>query len=174
MRATTSGSKSEFRGKWPSGIAPTETSCGSVFDYSVDIILDWMTDSEWTAAGHGDFGGHVHSYVADEQYCDYYQFTKYDPDGPPPNGGPKGNIACGLHGSRMHVKTSRYLGYSSDTTRRNFLIHELGHSYGFIDYCGDDNRVTNNTGAAGCSLPAGWGSVDRQEMRDHIYPSGSY
>lgn len=164
MQSTTSGSRSEFRGAWPSGIAPYQTTCGSTFDLSTDIILDFMNDSEWYAAGHGDgYGGHVHSYPADPvAYCDYYGFRKI-------------NNKCGLHGTRVHIRSTRYDTYGGgDTTRRNFLIHELSHAYGFIDTCSGDNRINNNTGATGCSLPTGWVAVDRQEMRDHIYPNWMY
>lgn len=160
IRDTTSGSRPEFRGAWPSGISMYRiTTCDGFVDNSVDILLDYMTDAEWDAQHGSVFGGHVHSSLAPASWCDFYGNTKI-------------NNKCGYHPSRIHIRTSRYLSYSA-TTKRNFLIHETSHSLGFKDSCSID-AITNNTGGSGCSLPDGWIALDRQEMRDHIYPAWRY
>lgn len=159
IRNTTSGSRSEFRGAWPSGISIYRAACSGTVQNSTDIVLDYMTDAEWDAQHSSVFGGHVHSSLASASWCDYYGHTKI-------------NNKCGIHPSRIHIRTSRFLGYS-DTTKRNFLIHETSHSFGFKDYCSVD-AITNNTGSSTCTLPAGWISLDRKEIRDHIYPAWRY
>lgn len=160
MRNTTSGSRAEFRGAWPNGIAPNRKACSGSVENSTDIVLDYMTPTEWNNSGHGAYGGHEHSSIASVAWCDVY-------------GHPKTNSRCGIHPSRIHLNTDRILGYSSDTVRRNHLIHEISHSFGFLDSCSVD-AITNNTGASGCTLPAGFIALDRQELRDHIYPGWRY
>jgi len=157
IQNTTDGSASEFRGAWPSGLDLSQARCDGQVTRSIDIVLDYMSESEWFAAGHGNYGGHVHSSIATEAYCSYWGLSH----------------PCGLHPSRIHIRRVRFNNYSGgDTTRRNFLIHESGHSLGFTDYCGVD--AVSNYGATNCSLPSGWVSIDRQEMRDHIYPNWRY
>lgn len=142
------------------GLNITRAACdGNVLD-STDIVLDYMEPNEWTAAGHGDFGGHEHSIPAPSAWCDFWGF-------------PKVNGRCGIHPSIIHINRARFDGYGSDTTRVNFLVHETSHSFGFFDYCGVD-AITNNLGTPACTLPSGYAPLDRQELRDHIYPNYIY
>lgn len=160
IRSTTQGGRSEFRGAWPNGIGISRVACSGTVENDTDIVLDYMNPTEWSNAGHGAYGGHEHSSVAPQAWCDYFGF-------------PKVGGRCGIHPSRIHLNTSRILGYSSDTTRRNHLIHETAHSFGFLDSCSVD-AISNNTGSSSCTLPAGWIGLDRQELRDHIYPGWRY
>lgn len=150
---------SEFRGMASYGIYLNRIRCDGNIDVNTDIALDYLTDSEWFAWHSGDFGGHVHSFVAGSDWCDYWGQTKI-------------NGRCGIHPSQIHIKTSRFLNYST-TTKINFFVHETSHSLGFQDYCGVD-AITNNTNTSSCTLPSGYAPLDRQEMRDHIYPAWRY
>ncbi|MCA1832889.1 MAG: hypothetical protein LC750_09240 [Actinobacteria bacterium] len=161
VKATTEGSQPEFRGAWPSGlILHRGSDCiGRVGD-GVHITLDYMTDSEWTQSGpgHGKNGGHVHSFLAAPEWCDVHGYTKI-------------NGRCGLEFSRVHLKESKFdTVYPNDTVRRNVLIHETGHAFGFKDDC--STKAITNDGS--CGLPQGWTSIDRREMRDHIYTNFPY
>lgn len=155
-------SQPEFEGAWPNGINPYRVvQCtGTVYE-TIDIVLDYMTDQEWDASGHAGSkaGGEVHSTDAPAEWCDFYQHKKI-------------NNKCGLHPSRVHIKKSKFDGYSTNAKRHNFLLHETGHSFGFKDDCSVD--ALSNWGYTNCALPEGWIALDREEMKDHIYPRWKY
>ena len=139
----------EFRGAWPRGISFVAGGCGSRTDQDTDIILDYMTSSEWYGAGHGSYGGHHHYSLGSSSWCAIWR-------APHP---------CGYHISRLHINEPRYNGYSS-AYRINFLLHETAHSMGFWDYCGHSS-VANN--GQSCSVSGAWLSGDRKVLRDTVY-----
>lgn len=169
IKATTEGSQPEFGGAWPNGIQISRsTNCQGFVGDDIDILLDYMDPEEYEAAGHTDSGAEVHPTLAPSQYCDSRGYTKLNSAGnPDPNG------KCGQHFSLIHVNEVRFDNYPSALTRRNLLIHETGHSFGFIDDCKVD-AITNNGRGKNCGLPEGWTSIDRREMKNKIYPAFPY
>ena len=144
------GGTSEFRGAWPQGIDLAAIACTSTADVYTDIMLDYMTSSQWTAAGHGSYGGHHHYSMASSDWCAAMGGASYP---------------CGYHISRLHINEPRFDGYSS-TYKIYFLMHETGHSMGFNDYCGHSS-IGNN--GASCSLTGSWLSGDKRVLRDVVY-----
>ena len=149
FRSQLAGSSTEFRGAWPGGISLYAAKCTSVVDASTDIMLDYMTPSEWSAAGHGNYGGHHHYTLAPSSWCASFSVA----------------YPCGYHISRIHINESKFNLYST-TYRTYFLLHETGHSMGFLDYCGHTS-VANN--GLYCAMTTGWKSIDRKMLRDVIY-----
>jgi hypothetical protein len=139
----------EFRGAWPQGINFATVRCTSTVDAWTDILLDYMTSSQWTAAGHGSYGGHHHYSLGDSNWCSTMG-ARYP---------------CGYHISRLHINEPRFDGYSS-TYKIYFLMHETGHSMGFYDYCGHSSIANNGMY---CSLTGAWLSGDKKVMRDVVY-----
>ncbi len=144
------GGSSEFRGAWPSGISLVAAKCTSTVDSFADIMLDYMTSSQWTAAGHGSYGGHHHYSMADSNWCAVMGGAPYP---------------CGYHISRLHINEPRFDGYSS-SYKIYFLMHETGHSMGFYDYCGHSSIANNGMY---CSLTGAWLSGDKKVLRDVVY-----
>jgi hypothetical protein len=140
----------EFRGAWPRGITFAPMACTSTVDVYTDIMLDYMTSSEWTNSGHGSYGGHHHYTLGDSNWCQAM-------DGHP--------SPCGYHISRLHLNEPRVDGYSS-TYKIYFMMHETGHSMGFYDYCG---HVSIGNNGALCGLSGAWMSGDKKVLRDVVY-----
>jgi len=149
VKAQLSGSSSEFRGAWPGGISFYAARCTSSVDNSTDIMLDYMTATEWSAAGHGNYGGHHHYSLASSSWCASFYVT----------------YPCGYHISRIHINEPRFDAYSS-SYKVSFLLHETAHSMGFSDYCGHVS-VANN--GMYCPLTGSWKSVDKTMLRDWVY-----
>ena len=150
INAQLAGGRTEFRGAWPSGIEFATVRCTSTVDVYTDIMLDYMTSSQWTAAGHGNYGGHHHYSMGDSNWCSAMGGARYP---------------CGYHISRLHINEPRFDGYSS-TYKIYFLMHETGHSMGFYDYCGHSSIANNG---ALCSLTGAWASGDKKVLRDVVY-----
>lgn len=144
------GGTTEFRGAWPQGIDLATVDCTSTVDVYTDIMLDYMTSSQWTAAGHGNYGGHHHYSMGDSSWCSIMGGAPYP---------------CGYHISRLHINEPKFDGYSS-TYKIYFLMHETGHSMGFYDYCGHSSIANNG---ALCSLTGAWASGDKKVLRDVVY-----
>lgn len=144
------GGTAEFRGAWPSGITLATVACTATVDVYTDIMLDYMTSSQWTATGHGNYGGHHHYSLGDSNWCAAMGGARYP---------------CGYHISRLHINEPKYDGYSS-TYKIYFLMHETGHSMGFYDYCGHYSIANNG---ASCSLKGAWYSGDKKVLRDVVY-----
>lgn len=149
VRAGLGGGSTEFRGAWRGGIAFYAYACTSTVSTYTDIMLDYMSATQWSDAGHGSYGGHHHYSVASSSWCAIWSV-------PHP---------CGYHISRVHINEPRFETYSSGY-KANFLVHETGHSMGFYDYCGHTS-VANN--GMYCSMTTGWLSVDRRVLRDYVY-----
>jgi hypothetical protein len=144
------GGAPEFRGGWPGGIDFIRAACTSSVDIYTDIMLDYMTSSQWSSySDHGNFGGHHHWTVADSTWCQTMS-ARYP---------------CGYHISRIHINEPRFDGYSS-TSKIWFLMHETGHSMGFHDYCGDLS-IGNN--GLYCPLRGRYYSNDKKALRDVVY-----
>ena len=143
------GGAAEFRGFWPTGIDFVRAACTSTAGAFTDVMLDYMTSSQWTAAGHGAYGGHHHHTLGDSSWCQMMG-ARYP---------------CGYHISRLHINEPRFDGYTT-AYKVGFLLHETGHSMGFYDYCGHTS-VANN--GMYCSLAGNWYSVDRKMLRDVVY-----
>ena len=140
----------EFKGAWPGGISFYAYACTSTVANNTDIMLDYMTASQWASSGsHGDFGGHHHYSLATSSWCAIWSV-------PHP---------CGYHISRIHINEPRFETYSSGY-KVNFLLHETGHSMGFYDYCGHTSIANNGMY---CAMTTGWQSVDRKVLRDVVY-----
>lgn len=140
---------SDFRGAWPRGITFVGAACTGSVDNYTDIMLDYMTATQWSAAGHGSYGGHHHYTLGDANWCEAMGAA----------------FRCGYHISRIHINEPRVDGYAA-AYRVQFLIHETGHSMGFYDYCGHTS-VANN--GMSCVLRGQWYSVDRRTLRDVVY-----
>lgn len=143
------GSTAEFRGAWSGGIGFRAQNCSGGVDANTDIRLDYMSSSEWTNAGHGNYGGHQHYSMGDSNWCAMWGAA----------------YPCGYHISRIHINEPRFDGYSS-TYKVWFLTHETSHSMGFLDYCGHTS-VANN--GLSCTLRGVWYPVDKRMLRDVIY-----
>lgn len=149
IKAQLAGGASEFRGAWPYGIEFIKAACTSTVDDFDDVMLDYMTATQWTAAGHGAYGGHHHSSLADSAWCQTFGAT----------------YPCGYHISRLHLNEPRIDGYTS-TYKVSFMMHETAHSMGFLDYCGHTS-IANNDQL--CPIHPDWYSVDKKMLRDVIY-----
>ena len=150
VRTGLAAGSSEFKGAWPGGISFDAYACTSTVANNTDIMLDYMTGSQWAAvAGHGNFGGHHHYSIATNSWCAIWSV-------PHP---------CGYHISRIHINEPRFETYSSGY-KVNFLLHETGHSMGFYDYCGHTSIANNGMY---CAMTTGWQSVDRKVLRDVVY-----
>lgn len=143
------GGSTEFKGAWPGGITFYAYACTSTVSNGTDIMLDYMTASQWAAAGHGNYGGHHHATIAPSSWCAIW-YVPYP---------------CGYHISRVHINEPKFDAYST-TYKANFLVHETGHSMGFYDYCGHTS-VANN--GLYCAMTTGYVSVDRKMLRDVVY-----
>lgn len=150
VRSGLAAGSPEFKGAWPGGISFYAYSCSSTVTNNTDIMLDYMTGSQWASvAGHGNFGGHHHYSIATSSWCAIWSV-------PHP---------CGYHISRIHINEPRFETYSSGY-KVNFLLHETGHSMGFYDYCGHTSIANNGMY---CAMTAGWQSVDRKVLRGVVY-----
>jgi hypothetical protein len=149
IKSQLAGGQSQFRGAWPRGIYFYAGGCTATVDQNDDIMLDYMTSSEWLNSGHGSYGGHHHYSMGSSSWCAIW--------GVP--------YPCGYHISRIHINEGRYAGYSS-SYRVNFLLHETGHSMGFNDYC-TEKSITNN--GASCLFSGGWQAGDKKVLRDTVY-----
>jgi hypothetical protein len=143
------GGQAEFRGAWPKGITFVAGGCRSTVDKYADIMLDYMTTSEWYNSGHGSYGGHHHASLGDSSWCAIWG-ARYP---------------CGYHISRIHINEPRVAGYSS-SYMVNFLMHETSHSMGFFDYCGHPS-ISNNGQL--CSITGVWASGDKKVLRNVVY-----
>lgn len=150
INAQLAGGRPEFRGAWPSGIELVGAKCTATADGFTDIMLDYMTSSQWTSSGHGSYGGHHHYSMGDSYWCSVMGGARYP---------------CGYHISRLHINEPRFNNYTS-TYKIYFLMHETAHSMGFYDYCGHSS-VSNN--GALCSLKGAWYSGDKKVLRDVVY-----
>lgn len=150
IRSQLAAGTAEFRGAWPQGIDLATVDCTSTVDVYTDVMLDYMTSSQWSAAGHGSYGGHHHYSMGDSNWCSVMGGARYP---------------CGYHISRLHINEPRFDGYSS-TYKIYFLMHETGHSMGFYDYCGHSSIANNG---ALCSLKGAWYSGDKKVLRDVVY-----
>jgi hypothetical protein len=150
IHAQLAGGTPEFRGAWPYGIELAGVKCTATVDAFADIMLDYMTSTQWTSSGHGSYGGHHHYSMGDSNWCSAMGGARYP---------------CGYHVSRLHINEPRFDGYTS-TYKIYFLMHETGHSMGFYDYCGHSS-VANN--GALCSLKGAWYSGDKKVLRDVVY-----
>lgn len=149
IRSQLAGGAAEFRGAWSGGITFSAYSCSGTVNNFVDILLDYMSSSQWTSAGHGSYGGHHHYSLGSSAWCGVW--------GVP--------YPCGYHISRLHINEPRFDGYSS-SYKVSFLLHETGHSMGFYDYCGHTSAANNG---ASCALRGAWFSVDKKMLRDVVY-----
>ena len=149
VKAGLKGGSYEFRGAWPGGIQFHPYACSSTVTNYTYIMLDYMTASQWTGAGHGSYGGHHHYTFAPSSWCAMWGV-------PHP---------CGYHISRVHINEPRFETYSTNY-KINFLLHETGHSMGFNDYCAHPSIANNG---ASCTMTTGYLSVDRKMIRDVIY-----
>ena len=143
------GGSVEFKGAWPGGITFRAKACTATVDSYTDIMLDYMTATQWVNAGHGDYGGHHHYSLGSSSWCAIW-YVAYP---------------CGYHISRIHINEPRFDGYSSGY-KVNFLLHETGHSMGFLDYCGHTSIANNGLS---CAMTTGWLPVDRKMVRDVVY-----
>jgi hypothetical protein len=149
LRSQLSGGAAEFRGAWPGGIEFLKAACTSTADQFTDVMLDYMTASQWTAAGHGSYGGHHHVSLGDSSWCQVMGAS----------------YPCGYHISRLHINEPRFDNYAS-SYKVLFLTHETAHSMGFFDYCGHTSVANNDLY---CPFHATWHSVDKQMLRNVIY-----
>lgn len=149
VKSGLAGGSTEFKGAWPASITFYAYACTSTVSNGTDIMLDYMTASQWSAAGHGNYGGHHHYTLGSSGWCAIW-YVPYP---------------CGYHISRIHINEPRFETYSS-AYKINFLLHETGHSMGFFDYCGHTSIANNGMY---CGMTTGYVSVDRKMIRDVVY-----
>jgi hypothetical protein len=149
LRGQLAGGAPEFRGAWPRGIEFVKSTCTSTVDQWADVMLDYMTATQWTNAGHGSYGGHHHVTMADSAWCASFG-ARYP---------------CGYHVSRFHINEPRFDGYSA-TYKTWFFTHETSHAMGFLDYCGHTSVANNDYY---CPFHPSWYSLDKKLLRDVVY-----
>lgn len=149
VKSGLAGGSAEFKGAWTGGISFYAKACSATVTNYTDIMLDYMTTSTWESYGHGNYGGHHHYSLATSSWCGIWNVP----------------YPCGYHISRIHINEPKFDAYSS-TYKVNFLLHETGHSMGFLDYCGHTSIANNGLL---CSITTGWLSVDRKMLRDVVY-----
>jgi hypothetical protein len=149
VKAGLAGGLAEFKGAWPGGISFYPKACSSTVTNYTDIMLDYMSASTWVSYSHGNYGGHHHYSLATSSWCALW-YVPYP---------------CGYHISRIHINEPKFDAYST-TYKVNFLLHETGHSMGFLDYCGHTSIANNGMY---CAITTGWLSIDRKMLRDVVY-----
>lgn len=142
---------------YPNGFKITRAYCDGTVNYATDILMDWMSDSDWTATGHGSgYWGEAHPIQAPPEYCEFY-------NAPYP---------CGSHPYTIHLKKSAYDDPNIATWYKvHFIMHEISHTNGGPDDCGPTHALSRD-GTANCSYVQGhehYDDVDRTAI-DHAYP----
>ncbi|WP_372734318.1 hypothetical protein [Nocardioides sp.] len=148
------GKPGQYGGAWPNGIRAVRDVASpcvtSSITSSTDFHWDFMTASEWAAAGHSaGYTGHSHSDIALSSWCAARNVS----------------YPCGYHPTRIHINEPKYAAYTK-AYKTQFFLHESAHGMGFRDYCGHDS-VSNN--GVLCVIGDGYLPLDRNMLRWQIY-----
>ena len=155
VKNTTTGTS--YMGRWADGIQFSRYRCDNVWDYTADLRISYMDQSNFDQGGGYFIGGRNVDVEAAPAYCSYWG-TSY-PCGSRPN---------------VQINTQKFFGNSA-TYRESELEHETGHGLGLAHHC--TGPAVMNNGASGCpdgyqgrfgSAP-GYFATDRSGI-NNVYP----
>lgn len=152
IKNTTTGKPEMTR--WANGIQMSRYRCDNVWDYTADLRISYMDQSNFLQSDGSYIGGRNVDVQAASAYCSYWG-TSY-PCGSRPN---------------VQINQQKFFGNSA-TYEESELTHETGHSLGLAHHCSSPSIM--NDGSSSCyggrfgSAP-GYFATDRSGI-NNVYP----